>query len=444
MAVDSTGVLYAVVSGAVFVSDDHGATWASVTSSGPVSFNLTAIGAGTLFTIINQIGTAGFVSKLSADGSTLLYSTYLRAHATLTAATIFAAEPNVFYQQNWISGIALDPAGDVVVTGGTRGSDFPVANPAQAANAGLADAFAAVISADGSTLNSSTYCGGSKDDGALAAAIDSTGNVILAGQTWSGDFPGGGGSLPFTYGDAFVVKLSTGAPAISSVLNGASFQPGIESGSWAMIKGVNLANTTRIWNSADFTGANLPTSLSGVSVTIDGNAAFIYYISPTQINVQVPSDNSLAGVQVVVDNNGALSSPATVALQKYAPAFFLDPGTDYAIASRLPDYALVGNLSAPAIPGETLVLWATGFGPTIPAAPAGVEVSGAPATASAPTVTVGGMPARVISSLLTTGAAGLYQITIQLPVSVPTGTVAVQGSIGGAQTQTAMLVIASQ
>jgi uncharacterized protein (TIGR03437 family) len=92
-------------------------------------------------------------------------------------------------------------------------------------------------------------------------------------------------------------------------------------------------------------------------------------------------------------------------------------------------------LSNPAIPGETLVLWATGFGPTIPAAPAGVEVSGAPATASAPTVTVGGMPARVISSVLTIGTAGLYQITLQLPVDVPTGTVAVQAYIGGVQTQ---------
>jgi len=260
--------------------------------------------------------------------------------------------------------------------------------------------------------------------------------VILVGQTWSGDFPTSAAIQPPSgFGDAFVVKLATGAPAISSVLNAASFQPGIEAGSWAMIKGVNLANTTRIWTAADFSGASLPTSLSGVSVTIDGDPAFVYYISPTQINVQAPSDSTLGNVQVVVNNNGALSAPATVVLQKYTPAFFMVPGTNYAIASRLPDYALVGNLSTPAIPGETLVLWATGFGPTIPAAPAGVEVSGAPATASAPTVTVGGMPVRVVSSVLTTGSAGLYQITIQLPANLPTGTVAVQASIGGVQTQ---------
>jgi uncharacterized protein (TIGR03437 family) len=322
-----------------------------------------------------------------------------------------------------------------VVTGGTRAVDFPTVNPAQAANAGLADAFAATISADGGTLMNSTYFGGSQDDGALAAAIDSTGNVILAGQTWSGDFPVPGGSqLPFTYGDAFVVKLATGAPVIGSVLNGASFLPGIEAGSWVMIKGVNLANTTRIWGSADFNGNNLPVSLSGVSVTIDGLPAFPYYISPTQINVQAPSGNTLGAVNVVVDNNGTVSALATVPLQSFAPAFFMDPGTNYAIASRLPNYALVGTPSAPANPGDTLVLWATGFGPTTPTVPAGVEVSGAPATLSLPVVTVGGMQVTVISSVLTPGSAGVYQIAIQLPANVPTGNVTVQASIGGAET----------
>jgi uncharacterized protein (TIGR03437 family) len=439
IAVDPRGTLYAAVSTGFFVSHDHGTTWAQIASSDPVGFYLYTAGSeGTLYTVVNEVATAGFVSKLSADGSTLDYSTYLRGHASMKYGPMYAGESGYFSMENWISGIALDSAGDVVVAGGTRGSDFPTVSPAQAANAGLADAFAAVISDDGSTLSSSTYFGGSQDDGALAAAVDSTGNVILAGQTWSGDFPGGGGALPFTYGDAFVVKLATGAPVISSVLNGASFQPGIEAGSWAMIKGVNLANTTRIWTTADFSGADLPTSLSGVSVTIDGSPAFIYYISPTQINVQAPSDSTLGNVQVVVDNNGTFSSPANVALQTYAPALFMT-GTN-AIASILPNYTLV-TATAPAMPGDLVVLWGTGFGPTTPAAPAGVKVSGAPATATLPTVTVGGMQVKVFSSVLTTGTAGLYQITIQLPANVPTGTVAVQASIGGAQTQAGVTLL---
>jgi len=446
IALDPSGALYAAVPSGFYVSKDHGTTWAQVAASDPVGFYIYATGsAGTLYAVANEVGTAGFVSKFSADGSTMSYSTYLRGHASMKLGPVYAGESNDFVMENWVGGIALDPAGNVIVTGGTRALDFPTANPVQAANAGLADAFTATISADGSTLTNSTYYGGSQDDGALAAAVDSTGNVILAGQTWSGDFPVPGGSLlPYTYGDAFVVKLATAPPVITAVLNGASYQPGIEAGSWVMIRGANLANTTGTWQSSDFSGDNLPKSVSGVSVTIDGRPAFVYYVSPTQINVQAPTDSATGAVSVVVDNNGALSAPATAQMQTVAPAFFLNLGTNYAVATSLPNYTLEGTPSAPAHPGGTLVLWATGFGPTNPPTPAGVEVSGAPATATLPVVTVGGMQAPLVSSVLTNGTAGLYQITVQLPANVPTGTVPVQASIGGAQTPAGTTIFVGQ
>jgi len=235
------------------------------------------------------------------------------------------------------------------------------------------------------------------------------------------------------FGDAFVVKLTpSGPPTVTSVLNGASFQPGIEAGSWAMIAGSNLANLTRSWQAADFTGDNLPTSLSGVSVTIDGKPAFLSYISPTQINVQVPSDSVTGTVNVIVNNNGAISAPAPAQLQTYAPAFFIQPGTSLVFASLLPNYTPITS-SAPASPGDLVVLWGTGFGPTIPQAPAGTIVSGVP-FAPTPTVTAGGVSATVLNSVLTVGSAGLYQITIQLPATVPAGPVSIQASVGGAQT----------
>jgi uncharacterized protein (TIGR03437 family) len=235
-----------------------------------------------------------------------------------------------------------------------------------------------------------------------------------------------------------VAKLAVPTtPAIASVVNGASFQPAIAAGSWVAIMGTHLANTTRTWQASDFTGNDLPTSLSGVSVTIDGEPAFVEYISPTQINVQAPSDSAVGSVNVVVNNNGMLSAPAQAQLQAFAPAFFLS-GTNVA-ASLLPNYTPV-SITSPALPGDLVVLWGTGFGPTTPSAPAGVEVSGAPATAP-PTVAVGGMSVLVVSSVLTTGSAGLYQITIQLPANVPTGTVAIQASIGGAQTQAGATIL---
>jgi uncharacterized protein (TIGR03437 family) len=352
----------------------------------------------------------------------------------------YAAQPGVFQTQNWISGIGLDSADNVIVSGGTRAADFPTANPEQSANAGNADAFVTILSADGSKWNYSTYYGGSQDDSALGVTVDNQGNLVFAGQTWSGDFPVPGGTqAQHGYGDAFVVKLTPNyPPVISSVLNGASFQPGIEAGSWAMITGSNLANLTRSWQVSDFTGNNLPTSLSGVSVTIDGEAAFPSYISPTQINLQAPSDSNLGTVNVVVNNNGAISAPATAQLQTYAPAFFIQPGTSFVFASRLPNYIPISS-SAPAHPGDTLVLWATGFGPTTPQAATGTIVSGVP-SAPTPTVTVGGVSVPVLNSVLAEDSVGLYQITIQLPANVPTGAVAIHASIGGVQTQSGAMI----
>ena len=355
VAVDPSGTLYgAEFANGMFVSRDHGKSWTAIGS--PVApsdrgsainvLGIVPVGAtGTLYTVVQNAQTSGFVTKLSPDGSSIVYSTLLRGHVSAVPVTTYAAQPGAFLTQNWISSIALDPAGNVVVAGGTRASDFPVANPAQGSSAGKADAFAAVIAADGSRLTYSTYLGGSQDDGALAVTTDTQGNVILAGQTWSySDFPVPGGvqAPAGQLGDVFVAKLAPpAAPVIASVLNAASFQPGIEAGSWVMIKGTNLANTNpgRTWRTDEVVNGNLPTSLDGVSVTINGKPAFVYYISPTQINVQAPSDTAVGAVSVVVTNNGAASAPATAQLQAVAPAFFQYPGTNYATASRLPDYA---------------------------------------------------------------------------------------------------------
>src|SRR5207245_3960627 len=99
------------------------------------------------------------------------------------------------------------------------------------------------------------------------------------------------------------------APVIQDpggVVNGASFASGLASGAWMTIRGTKLSATTRIWQSADFQGAQMPTSLDGVSVSINGRAAYVYYVSPTQLNVLAPGDDFLGAASIQVKNaNGA-------------------------------------------------------------------------------------------------------------------------------------------
>ena len=144
-----------------------------------------------------------FVAKVNADGSALLYSTYLGG-------------------SGWDEsrGIVVDSAGNVHVTGYTYSTNFPTSRPLQVSNGGDYDAFVAKLNTDGSALVYSTYLGGSDHDDGLGVAVDSKGNTYVMGQTLSTDFPttnplqaayGGG------YYDAFVAKIRIPSPVVESV-----------------------------------------------------------------------------------------------------------------------------------------------------------------------------------------------------------------------------------
>ena len=178
----------------------------------------------------------------------------------------------------------------------------------------------------------------------------------------------------------------------------------------------------------------------GLYKSSDGGAswtpAYVYFISPGQLNVLAP-DLSPGPVNVTVTTpGGSMSLSVTAGL--YKPAFFAWPGSqpvatrpDYSLAAKAGTFA--GAATDPAKPGDVLILWATGFGPTSPAAPAGVAVPSdqAYATATMPSVTIDNIPATVIGAALAPGAAGLYQIAIQVPDSLADGDWPIQASIGG-------------
>jgi uncharacterized protein (TIGR03437 family) len=240
----------------------------------------------------------------------------------------------------------------------------------------------------------------------------------------------------YIYANTYTVKPASAAnrPAISQsagVVNGASFQAGISSGSWVTIQGTKLANSTRTWRASEIVNGKLPTQLDGVSVQINGKPAFVEFISPTQINAQAPSDTAAGPVNVQVTNNGVTSDPVAAQLQAASPAFFLWKNK-YVVATR-PDNGWVGppNLfpnatTAPAKPGDVIVLWGTGFGATKPAVAAGmVPASAIPGqvgyVVKVPTVLIGGIAAKVVGAALSPGSAGLYQIDVQIPANAAPG-----------------------
>lgn len=263
--------------------------------------------------------------------------------------------------------------------------------------------------------------------GALDVAVDSSGNLYIYG-----------GNRVYKVSGLSAGTTPPAAPSISpnGVVNGASFQPGVAANSWVTIQGTNLAGQTDDWSHAIVNGA-LPTSLDGVSVSVGAKPAYVYFISPGQLNVLAP-DVPAGPISVTVTTTAGVSTAFSTAASAYGPAFFLWPGSqvvatrqDYTYAAKAGTFA--GSATVPAKPGDVLILWATGFGPTIPATPSGTAVpaSGGFSTASAPTVTIDNTPATVYGAALAPGSAGLYQIAIQVPTTLGDGDWPIQASIGG-------------
>jgi hypothetical protein len=216
------------------------------------------------------------------------------------------------------------------------------------------------------------------------------------------------GSNPILLG-VTVGSASAGIPAIASdgVVSGASFQAGIVPGSWITIFGTNFSSITNNWANAIVNG-NLPTSLDGVKVSVGGEPAYVYYISPTQIDVVAP--NLATGtVAVTVTNSSGTSAPVNAVVQKAEPSFF--QWGNYAVA-------------------------------TSPSAPAGVEVPSGTTynTADTASVTVGGIAATVYGTALAPGFAGLYQVAIQIPASLANGDYPVIATISSAQSPSTTLI----
>jgi uncharacterized protein (TIGR03437 family) len=254
--------------------------------------------------------------------------------------------------------------------------------------------------------------------------------------------PGATGS-PASIAVTLIVTGTTPTPVITAVGNGASYQPGMASATWITVLGSNLSSTTYAWQASDFVNGQLPASLQGVSATVNGMPAFIEYISPTQINLLAPDDTTTGAVQVQVTVAQQPSNSLTVQKSAFSPAFFTIDNGLYAAALHS-NYSLVGkpNLiqgatTTPAQPGETILIYATGFGPTNPPTPTSQLVTTPNPLGNSVQVTIGGATANVVYAGLV--ESGTYQLNVTVP-SLPDGDAPVVASIGGTSTQTGVSI----
>lgn len=300
----------------------------------------------------------------------------------------------------------------------------------------------ATTASGGSWLGTSSASGTTPGTVGISVNISPGGTALAAGTykgalTFTPTTPGY--TTPIAVNVTLVLTATIPSqPVISAVVSSASFQQGqpIAPNSFVTITGTNLSTSTDTWSSS-IVGGQLPTSIDGVTVTFSSYPGYISYVSPTQINVLVPPGPvGTASVQVV--NNGAVSSGQTVGLAQASPAFFLLNGgqivatrQDYTYA--VPNGTIPGLATTPAKPGDVLILWGTGFGATNPATlPGQVTPNGKTYSTSQPvTVTINNVTATVYGTALTPGVAGLYQVAIQVPVSLGSGSWNITASTQG-------------
>lgn len=265
-------------------------------------------------------------------------------------------------------------------------------------------------------------------------------------------------TLLYTTNDAstFADNIAFGSPASSapppSILTGGvvpvySSATTIQPGSWISIFGNNLASASTTWNN------EFPVSLGGTSVTINDKPAYLWYVSPTQINLQAPDDNFAGNVNVVV-TTGAGVSTSTVTLGKFGPSFsVLDArhvagiilrsdgsgaygGGTYDILG--PGGTSLGYKTVAARAGDRLELFGVGFGPTNPAVPAGKTYSGSAQTTNSVQLSINNV--TVLPTFTGISSAGLYQLNVVVPSGLGVGDLALQASVGGVRTPLGVVI----
>ncbi len=369
-----------------------------------------------------------FVSRIAADGRSLLYSTFVGSHGTDRA-----------------NGIAVDSAGNAVVVGDTDSDEYMVtSDAAQNRRSGGLDGVITRLNPAGNAVLYSSFIGGKGDDSAQAIAMDVAGNAYVAGYTASSNFPVASGAAQSYPGggpsDAFTLKYVFGPilPAVSTngVVNAASFAGGaaVAPGSIISIFGSSF---TKIPVAASSTP--LPVNLAGVGVTINGIAAPLFYVGPNQINAQVPYEVQPGTASVVVTGIAGASMSTTITVAKASPGIFLNG----AHAVVINQDGTLNTTANPAHTGSIVTVYLNGLGALDHPVQTGDVASSVVLSRASQSyfATINGQTAMVMYLGLTPGFVGLAQANIVVPPGV-TGDVPLFINVGGAPSNTAVISVA--
>ena len=218
----------------------------------------------------------------------------------------------------------------------------------------------------------------------------------------------------------------------------------MQPGEWISIYGNNLGPAA----GATWTG-NFPTSLGGVSVTIDGNPAFLWFVNSTQINLQVPNDQNIGQSVPVVVSVGGQSATSSVTLGNVAPSFSLLSDNKHVAGIIVhsdgtydflgPNGNSLGYATVAAKAGDNVELFGVGFGPTNPSVPAGeVLPAGQFGTTNSVALSIGST--NVVTEPAYLSLAGLYQLNVTIPAGLGTGDISLSAVVSGVSTQSGVVI----
>jgi uncharacterized protein (TIGR03437 family) len=185
----------------------------------------------------------------------------------------------------------------------------------------------------------------------------------------------------------------------------------------------------------------LPVELDGVSVPINGNPAYLYQVSPTQLIALTSADLAIGTATLTTNNNGLISGKVMIQVQPLAPAFFTSSDGKHVAATHAGG-SLVGPAGTsgvtPAKPGETIALYGSGFGPTNPAVPNGMLVTTPLPLVTPPTITIGGTEVQPLFAGLS--GVGEYRFVVTVPATAVDGDVPVSAQLGALTTQANLMI----